>query len=441
MTLDRNSLKIVNTDSSGDGLALRFQQYYAGFPVDGAEVVALFDSSGNLDVLNAAIENVTGISTKPSIGLKQAVQFGAVSLGISQPELAPNENGELRIAQGNLVWQFAIRNADGSRAHRVQVIASGFRAGEVIKSLSFAQDIANITIYDASVSVVVPNPIFKGVKVLENGKKVGLGRRINTDEAEHANASMVSAASYYLNVFKRDSFDGKSAPLVAAINANRHLSKVDPLGMRQNAAWMGPWKMFVFGSGGDMLGSFAESLDVVGHEFTHAVISSTSNLEYAGQSGALNEHLADVFGATIEEAFEHPKNPFLMGEKCLRGALAAKAEALRDMLYPHKSLGGQPAHMSEIPAEDGEGCIPSNDNDNCGVHGNNGVPNRAGALIIQQLGFQAAAPLFYRVMTVRLRTTSDFADYRNQMMDECATRRGARMNCDVIRKAFADVGL
>ena len=33
-----------------------------------------------------------------------------------------------------------------------------------------------------------------------------------------------------------------------------------------------------------------KAYDVAGHEFTHAVTSSESNLEYYGESGAINEH-------------------------------------------------------------------------------------------------------------------------------------------------------
>ena len=41
-------------------------------------------------------------------------------------------------------------------------------------------------------------------------------------------------------------------------------------------------------------------LDVAGHEMTHGVISTTAGLIYMGESGAVNEALADFFGEAIE---------------------------------------------------------------------------------------------------------------------------------------------
>ena len=48
-----------------------------------------------------------------------------------------------------------------------------------------------------------------------------------------------------------------------------------------------------------VLHSYAESLDVVGHELTHGVTDHTSNLEYVTESGALNESYSDIIGVAI----------------------------------------------------------------------------------------------------------------------------------------------
>jgi Zn-dependent metalloprotease len=46
---------------------------------------------------------------------------------------------------------------------------------------------------------------------------------------------------------------------------------------------------------------FTKSVDVVGHELTHGVISHTCNLVYSNEPGALNEHFADVFGSLVKQ--------------------------------------------------------------------------------------------------------------------------------------------
>ena len=46
---------------------------------------------------------------------------------------------------------------------------------------------------------------------------------------------------------------------------------------------------------------FTIALDVIGHELTHGVTQFTSNLNYMGQSGALNESFSDVFGSQVKQ--------------------------------------------------------------------------------------------------------------------------------------------
>lgn len=44
----------------------------------------------------------------------------------------------------------------------------------------------------------------------------------------------------------------------------------------------------------------ANALDILGHEYQHAVCAYITNFEYVGDSGALNEAFADIMGALIE---------------------------------------------------------------------------------------------------------------------------------------------
>ena len=45
---------------------------------------------------------------------------------------------------------------------------------------------------------------------------------------------------------------------------------------------------------------YAGADDVVGHEMTHGVIDRNSDLFYWGQSGAINESLADIMGEIVD---------------------------------------------------------------------------------------------------------------------------------------------
>jgi Zn-dependent metalloprotease len=424
--VDGEILQLRATHQDAKGASLRFIQRFNRVPIEGAELVAILDGQGELAALNSSLVPTPRITVQPSISREEALKAAVRALGYRDPELGDGHGDGLRIDRaGRLVWQFSIReHSDGSNAAQVQVGAQGAGA-RILKTLSLAHGARHgkVSIYDASVSLVTPNPLFKGVKVLEDGKPTLAGRVLVREEARAADDNLRRVRDFYAGAFGRTSWDGQGADIDASMNAQR-ITLVDLLRQKQNAAWMGPWKMFVFGAGGDELGAFTAALDVVGHEYTHAVIGSSSNLAYEGQSGALNEHLADVFGAMIEEYERHPAEPFLIGDTILRGRAREKARALRDMLNPEKGLAPQPGSMKDVPAEFGDACRPGMGNDNCGVHILSGIPNRVVALTVQELGWEATRDLYYRVMTARLRSSSRFTDYRDQTLDECGPAAG-----------------
>jgi len=453
------SLKKIRQTSRGK--TLRFTQIEKGIPVSGAELIAVFDANGELEAVNSSLISLSSPPGAAEITREEAFAIASRELGYENAELGEGSKDGLQIVNtadgATLVWQFSVREgADASRPMQVQVFAAGAKKGEIFSKISLESGISgDIVIYDASVTLIIPNPIYKGLKVLKNGKRRWAGLLKKPAEAKLAHASLQKASDYYLSTFGRDSFDGNGASLIASVNVGRKFSRLlDPFGMRQNAAWMGPWKMFIFGAGGSMLGNFTKALDVVAHEYTHAVVGSTADLTYAGQPGALNEHLADLFGAAAERHFEPSANPFIIGEKCLRGELKKSgAPGLRDMLDPHNSLNAeralgrpnapefaQPAHMAEIPREMGPDCVSNEGNDNCGVHLLNGVPNRALSLAILESGWESIMDLAYRVLTNRLLASSDFENYRDQLLDECQASM-PNDTCEAIAQGFESVGL
>jgi Zn-dependent metalloprotease len=170
-----------------------------------------------------------------------------------------------------------------------------------------------------------------------------------------------------------------------------------------NAFWDG--EQMTFGDGdGVNFQNFVRALDVTGHELTHGVVQYTANLEYKGQSGALNEHFADVFGSAVKQwaAKETEKTAnWLVGEICMMGRFQGKA--IRSMKAPADAavvLSAQPDHMSKLF----KGTA-----DNGGVHVNSGIPNRAFYLVAMDIGTQKAAKLWFEALKI-LTPTSKFAD-------------------------------
>ena len=132
-----------------------------------------------------------------------------------------------------------------------------------------------------------------------------------TAVSAHNNGAL--AFVYYKNTFSRNSIDGNGGTISSFINVAD-----DNGGSMENAYWNG--QAMFYGNGGTTFFPLAKGLDVAGHEMTHGVVQSTANLEYQGQSGALNESFADIFGAMID------RNNWKVGEDvCRPGAFASGA--------------------------------------------------------------------------------------------------------------------
>ncbi|WP_151082086.1 M4 family metallopeptidase [Nocardioides cynanchi] len=179
----------------------------------------------------------------------------------------------------------------------------------------------------------------------------------------------------------------------------------------QNAFWNGV-QMF-YGDG------FAGADDVVGHEMTHGVIQHNANLLYWGQSGAINESLADVMGEIIDHRHPGPgdsASSWTIGEDLPIGAI-------RSIEDP--PLLGQPDTMTSPLYAGGI-------DDNGAVHTDSGVGNKAFYLISQGGTFGgrtihgmdgpglAKTATLYLAVIQHLVSGSDYADLAEVLEQSCA---------------------
>jgi Zn-dependent metalloprotease len=325
----------------------------------------------------------------------------------------------------------------------------------IAAGLTFAALSANagdIIIYEAGSFNPFSGISNNGHLVLVNGKKAGslLKKVFVSEDARLANQNITLVRDFYHQEFGRDSYDGKGANISAVVKIGRGpLSLMGMLGFGQNAAWDPLGKRFLFGTGekGD-LNHFASAVDVIGHEYTHAVIETTSKLESNGQSGALNEHLADVFGQYIQVKTHTGADDFLIGETVLGDDLKQKVsdkygftpKGLRNMLNPQWSIPPQPTEVKQIPAALGPNCKATVENDKCGVHLLAGIPNRAVSLAVQKLGWDKVAHVIYVVMTERLPKNAQFSTYASETMAECG-RQLSSSECASFDASFKAVGM
>ncbi|MDX1363920.1 M4 family metallopeptidase [Arenibacter latericius] len=198
---------------------------------------------------------------------------------------------------------------------------------------------------------------------------------------------------YFKETFGLNSLDGKGMPIIS----NVHYGKA-----YNNAFWDGD--EITYGDGDDVqFSNFAAGIDVVAHELTHGITQFLGNLEYKGQSGALNEHFSDVFATVIKQLYlaqDISEADWLIGDTVVADGFPGKA--IRSMSAPGTAneFDSQPDHMDNY-------YIGSSDN--YGVHINSGIPNRAFYLSCMAIGINDCALIWFGTLN-QLWRTANFND-------------------------------
>jgi Zn-dependent metalloprotease len=244
---------------------------------------------------------------------------------------------------------------------------------------------------------------------------------------------------FYSQLFDRNSLDNNGMTLISSVHVDT-VNEVGDLVPMNNAFWNG--EQMAYGDGdGIVFQRFTRSLDVVGHELTHGVQSFTSNLTYLAQSGALNEHFADVFGILVRQwknGETVAKANWVIGAEVLK--LTPTRRGIRDMENPGTAylndpdLGTdpQPAHMTKLY---------TGPRDRQGVHINSGIPNRAFVLTAKALGgkaWEVAGHIWYETL-LQLTSTSQFRDCA-KLTVQVATSHGAAAK-KAVKAAWKKVGI
>lgn len=242
-----------------------------------------------------------------------------------------------------------------------------------------------------------------------------------------------------LEVYQRDSLDGRGLPLRASVHFERDYD---------NAFWDG--EQMVFGDGdGVLFRSFTDAPDVIGHELAHGLTQYTAGLVYVGQSGALNESISDVFGVLTTQYLRQQlagDADWLVGA----GLFTERVHgvALRSMkapgtAYDDPTLGKdpQPAHFAKYVK------LPHDEaHDNGGVHINSGIPNHAFYLVATQLGgfaWERAGQIWFDTLTRGgLPKDANFVDFATATVTAARQRYGADgPEAESVAQAWSQVGV
>ncbi len=242
----------------------------------------------------------------------------------------------------------------------------------------------------------------------------------NNSWTEYANANKDNAAldahmgaqntyDYFKNVHNRNSYNNAGAKIRSYVHYSTNYV---------NAFWDGT--RMTYGDGNGTSFDPLTSQDVCSHELGHAVCSSSANLVYQKESGALNEALSDIWGACVEYYKFPTKGTWKVGEDFD----IANHQGFRNMQNPNQ--------FSDPDTYGGSfwinpNCTPSSANDYCGVHTNSGVLNfwfyllttggtgtndLGNAYNVASIGILDAAKITYRMETVYMTSSTNYAGAR-----------------------------
>jgi Zn-dependent metalloprotease len=357
---DDDAMVLKRADEDGDGMIHhRFQQTYKGIEVFGG-VFLIHERDGLAVTGNGKIVNGINIDVTPVLTESEALARALSFIGAERYMWEDVENerfikefkgdpaatyypkGELSIV--TTAQQFSLSASDFVLAYRFDVFASSpltrkqvfvdAVTGEMVQAYDRLREEISDVLTDyygwkqVTTTLVSPSPEEhvmeqnypsrgNGIEIFDchdidyfAGTNLTNSSTTWTAEPKLYNAYWAAEQvwDYYYTVHERSSYNNDpDDPARVYIYANFPMC---------NAVWTGDR----IGLGNASTGcegyefDHFTALDVVGHEFTHAVTDYAANLVYSQESGALDESFSDIFGTLVEFAVEGDDADWLMGE-------------------------------------------------------------------------------------------------------------------------------
>ena len=349
---------------------------------------------------------------------------GAV-VSVREPKLLiiRNEQGSPRLS-----WEieFLLAGELGARISYVDAVN-----GAILLQISENRGVMKRLTYNAGNNRSLP-----GVLLMEDEAASDDG----VAQAAHDNAARVY--EYYKAQFGRKSYDDRDAAIISSVHFGRRYN---------NAYWSNWYRQMVYGDGdGRLFAPLARALDVVGHEYTHAITARTARFVYAEEAGALDESFADFFGIMISNDGEIVN--WLMGEGVYTPL--RNGDALRDLADPPAC--NQPDHMQDMLRLKAGERPDADKNDNGWVHSNSGIPNKAAYLLVAGgkhhgleivgIGREKAEQIYYLGLTQYLKSATrsrwTFKQTRYALLNACRQLYGDQgREYAALKNAWAAVGV
>jgi thermolysin len=465
--------KYASTDARGNR-HVRFQQMYRGLPVFGNELIVHMDSENAVQGINSRFMPRIDLPTEPSISANRAQRTvledstaNRERVGETPTLLVFMYEGRSHLAWNVTVdgidealdgsetpakWEYFVDGLTGEilwRYNNLQThsATTGTGTGKYIGSVTLntvhnhtsnkyeledrsMPTTAHICTHDAD-NGFPPKPLSEDSD--NNWSATSQGAEVDC----HVYTRMVF--DYFLTMHGRNSYNNTGADMHIYAHVGNNW---------KNASWNGSYVKI--GDGDGIESDPFCTLDIIAHEWTHAVTEYTADLIYYGESGALNESMSDVFAALIDGDWLHGEDNWLKTTAPAGRNLADPTNGGQyDPSNPIDSVldGHQPDHMNDKytgPLDGG------------GVHINSGIMNKAayliatggthrGIRICEGLGREVLGRLYYHALETKLVPSSDFEDMRQAVLDALldlydGDPRYNRWRSSIIN-AFAAVGV
>jgi bacillolysin len=408
------AIRVRSVEPVRDGsYAAHLQQTIDGIPVLGGELAVGLDPAGDLRSIGGELEPSrvdpapqieAGAATKTAIdAVAKDTGVPAATLSATTPELTiydPRILGGPGLSLPRPVWRLEV-SSDSSPVTVRELVLVDADLGNVTLAFSEIEDAKNRIVCNAKSEPKLV-PCTEGIAERIEGGPASPFPQVNA-------AYDLTGALYdfYAEHFGRDSIDGVGMPLISTVS----YCEVEECPFR-NAFWNG--EQMVYGEG-------MVTDDVTGHELTHGVNASESNLFYYYQSGALDESLADIFGELFDLSTpDAPADRWKIGEDSALGTIRSLSNPPE---FGQPDRTGSPKWFSNPNTDFEKG-------DNGGVHENSGVGGKAAFLITEGgsfngqtmtgLGEEKTLQITYDVASNMLTSASDYQDYGNDLDQACS---------------------
>lgn len=455
-------LEFVNATGDEDGMSYSFNQVYQNLEVYGRRSTVTVLNNGETTYLNTGYIPNININTTPNLQIEE-IETKVKQYFNQNVEYNVSNIKLIVFAEENNIYHLSylipVSGADQEQNYFEGYIFVDAHSGDIInfeKTMCADHDVSSsgrdefdikrnfttrfklIDFYFFYMQNVERN--LQVYKYNSNGnRRIGSEFNIWTDKtANSAYSNMITVYDWYKNVLGIDGVVNQGAEIPIIVHSNQLLS---------NAFWSGNNRNITFCENRDTdtaTRTRAAAIDIVGHEFTHAVVQFTTGvLPYKNATGAINEGYADIFGALIKSDWNYGNNEGLTYPNAVKTGIWDHGA---DIGKTYRNIA-DPETTNQCARLYGTNYVQPNvndlDGDGNGVHTNSTIISRAAYLMATRYGISndRLAKIWYKSLSLGFNSNSDYYTVRRNVIKAAKIKSATDAEINKIMQAFDDVNI